>query len=314
MKNESTGPQAELISFLETFPLYRKLDFPEPGVPDDPSAGSRRSFPSRQLPTPSGFGLPGVLRIEMPCVPSCGEVRTFESTYQDRALGRLLVGGQEVEVLQPGRTHHLTFICTHCRERSLSFLLYVDQISEGKGNGFSLTKAGQWPSARPKVDRAVARALGESAAPLYEKGLTSEEHNFGIGAFAYYRRVVEDTIDKILTDLRAYAENTGAGDLVMALDGVKHETQASKRIAAAKELLPPALCPNGLNPLGTIYQAVSDGLHGRDDEHCLELAENLRTALNFLVTTMDGQRAATEQYVAAVRQLQKVARKKATPG
>ena len=86
------------------------------------------------------------------------------------------------------------------------------------------------------------------------------------------------------------------------------------RIAAVKELLPKTLRPDGLNPLGTIYQALSDGLHGRDDEHCLTLAADLRTALDFLITTMASEKATAEKYVAAVRGLQKAAAKKTKAG
>jgi hypothetical protein len=210
----------------------------------------------------------------------------------------------------PGGSYQLSFTCTHCAEHTIAFLIHVKRIDTDTVEGFSLTKAGQWPSARPTVDRALERALGEVAAPLYEKGLASENHNFGIGAFAYHRRVAENAIDKLLASLQMFAEGIGAVDLVNALGAVKEHTQASTRIGAVKDLLPPALCPDGLTPLGTIYQALSDGLHGRDDEHCLELAADLRTALDFLITTMASQKATTDRYIAATQKLQRAATKK----
>ena len=252
-----------------------------------------------------------MIKIEMPCRQTCGERRTFERRpSQDEMVARALSGAPPSNIMAPDHTYQLSFTCTHCNKHRISFLIHVDRIDTDTVEGFSLTKAGQWPSARPNVDRVLKRALGETAAPLYEKGLTSEDHNFGIGAFAYYRRVVEGVIDNLLADLEEYAKRNGALDLVDALVSVKHEKQASTRIGTVKGLLPPALQPDGLNPLGTIYQAVSDGLHGRDDEHCLELAADLRTALDFLITTMANQRADADRYMAAVRDLQKAATKK----
>jgi hypothetical protein len=55
---------------------------------------------------------------------------------------------------------------------------------------------------------------------------------------------------------------------------------------------------------------VSDALHGRDDEHCLELATDLRTALDFLITTMASQKATADRYIAATQKLQRAATKK----
>ncbi len=311
MKSSKT----ELISFLESFPLYRKKDFSQPKAPSDLTVAARRAFVSSQLPPPKGFSLPQIIRIEMPCLQTCGDRRTFERRLsQDELVGRSLSGAPVSDVMEPRHAYRLAFTCTHCGEHRIFFLIHVDRIDTDTIEGFSLTKAGQWPSARPKVDRALERALGEAVAPLYEKGLTLEDHDFGIGAFAYYRRVAENMIDKLLADLRAYAETTGAADLVKALDNVTHGTQASMRIAAVKELLPKTLRPDGLNPLGTIYQALSDGLHGRDDEHCLTLAADLRTALDFLITTMASEKATAEKYVAAVRGLQKAAAKKTKAG
>jgi hypothetical protein len=309
---EISNPQEELIAFLEEFPLYKKKDFPQPKYPGDSTVlPSRKSFSSSQLPVQEGFHLPLILRIEMPCVSSCGDKRTFASTAENRIVERALASlPQQYDVLEPGRTHRLSFICTHCQKHQVSFLVYVDHMKGGADDGFSLVKAGQWPSTRPKLTRPLERALGESAAPLYQKGLTAENHNFGIGAFAYYRRVAEDIIDKLLSDIRSYAEAHGAADLVKALDGVATETPASERIKIVKDLLPLSLRPDGLNPLGTIYQALSDGLHGQSDEHCLEHAEKLRFAIEFLVSTVEDQRASTSQYVAAMRGLQKAGQKK----
>jgi hypothetical protein len=309
MEDDPKNFATELVSFLEDSPLYRRKDLTQPKPPSgSPHQGERKSVSSSQLLPENGFLLPNVLKIEMPCRQSCGDRRTFEWKPPQELAGALL-GAPPSRVMTPGRAYQLSFICTHCSQHRISFLIHVDRIDEATVEGFSLTKAGQWPSVRPKVDRVLERALGKVAAPLYEKGLTAEAHNFGIGAFAYYRRVAENTIDSLLADLRAYAETTGARDLVSALDTVKNEQQASKRIDAVKGLLPPALCPNGLNPLRTIYQAVSDGLHGRDDEHCLELAADLRTSIDFLITTMARQKAAADQYIAATQRLRKAAEK-----
>jgi hypothetical protein len=199
----------------------------------------------------------------------------------------------------------MSFRCTHCTAKTISFLIHIEDLADPGRSGFSLTKAGQWPSIRPEIDRCLETALGEVSAGLYKKGLTAEAHNFGIGAFAYYRRVAESTTQKLLQNLRTYAQGNGATEVLAALDSVQNETQEAKRINAVKDLLPPALRPDGMNPLGTIYQALSGGLHEQSDEDCLEKAQGLRTALEFLVTTLETQKAGADRYVTAMRGLPK---------
>jgi len=306
--------EAELVSFLETFPLYRGRDFTKPKPPRH--SGPPVSFASgggatggQVVVEPHGFRLPEVIKIVMPC-GTCRETRTFVwKLSQNQLMGRILSGAPPL-VMEPAGTYQLQFLCAHCSKQRIAFLLSVDSVDSDEAEGFSLTKAGQWPSARPTISRSLERAMGESAASLYKQGLTAEGHGFGIGAFAYYRRVAEDTIGKLLDDLRSYAEGSGMRDLVTALDSVRTESQASKRIEAVKDLLPPALRPDGMNPLGTIYAAVSGGLHGETDGQCLDLAGQLRTALEFLVRTTEEQKATKERYVAAMRGLQKATAKK----
>jgi hypothetical protein len=303
--------EAELVSFLEDFPLYRRRDFTKPKPPQEPASGTRKSLASGgQLPSePYGFRLPEGIKIVMPC-KTCGEVRTFVwKLSQNQLMGRILSGAPPM-VMEPAATYQMQFLCAHCGKQRIAFLLGVDSVDSGEAEGFSLTKAGQWPSARPTISRSLEHALGESVVSLYKQGLTAEGHGFGIGAFAYYRRVAEDMIGKLLAELRSYAEGSGLTELVAALDSVATEQQASKRIEAVKDLLPPALRPDGMNPLATIYSAVSGGLHGETDEQCLDLASQLRTALEFLVLTIEEQKATKERYVAAMRGLQKATTKK----
>jgi hypothetical protein len=86
---------------------------------------------------------------------------------------------------------------------------------------------------------------------------------------------------------------------------VAQEQQASKKIEAVKGLLPKALTPPGHgNPIGTLYAALSGGLHAGTDEECLELATNLRAALEFLLRVLGAHEKATEAYAGALQSIQ----------
>jgi hypothetical protein len=68
-------------------------------------------------------------------------------------------------------------------------------------------------------------------------------------------------------------------DVLAALTAAKRETQFSKSVGLVKDAIPQALLVHGHNPLTMLHTALSDGLHDRSDEHCLELAHDIRVVL-----------------------------------
>jgi len=102
----------------------------------------------------------------------------------------------------------------------------------------------------------------------------------GIGAFAYYRRAVENEKARILDEIIRVAKRIGAAsDVVQDLEDAKRETQFSSSVTAIKHGIPPVLLINGHNPLTLLHTALSDGLHAQDDAHCLEFASAVRAVL-----------------------------------
>ena len=60
----------------------------------------------------------------------------------------------------------------------------------------------------------------------------------------------------------------------------------SEKIRVANLALPPHLKPDGLNPLGKLYQALSEGIHSLSDTECLERAKAIGECLTFLVSEL----------------------------
>jgi uncharacterized protein YjaG (DUF416 family) len=60
------------------------------------------------------------------------------------------------------------------------------------------------------------------------------------------------------------------------------ETQFSTAIEKIKAAIPESLRINGHNPLTLLHTALSEGLHEKTDEECLELATSIRLVLTEL--------------------------------
>jgi hypothetical protein len=56
--------------------------------------------------------------------------------------------------------------------------------------GGFVQKVGQFPPWSIRVDRNAEQILGQHV-EIYKRGLTCESQGYGIGAFSYYRRIVE---------------------------------------------------------------------------------------------------------------------------
>jgi hypothetical protein len=79
----------------------------------------------------------------------------------------------------------------------------------------SAEKIGQWPSPLPRLSNQLDRALGAEA-PLYRKALACLSHGFGIGAYAYLRRIVEARTDDLLDRIQKVLEAEGDSELLVS--------------------------------------------------------------------------------------------------
>jgi hypothetical protein len=108
-------------------------------------------------------------------------------------------------------------------------------------------------------------------------------HGLGIGAFAYYRRVVEEQKGRIIEEIGKVAVKIKPSKETAELFAkAKAETQFTTAIDMIKSAIPEAVLIDGHNPLTLLHSALSEGLHAHTDEQCLELATSIRVVLTEL--------------------------------
>jgi hypothetical protein len=115
---------------------------------------------------------------------------------------------------------------------------------------------------------------------LYLKGRRAEAEGLGVGAFAYYRRIVEDQKNRLLDEIIRVARHTKApADAIARLEAAKTETQFGRAVDEVKDVIPSSLLIKGRNPLTLLHGALSRNLHGASDEECLQVAHAIRLIL-----------------------------------
>ncbi len=197
----------------------------------------------------------------------------------------------------------VVYRCAGCSRSHRYFLLLVVQqpaFSRGRMPPPDETKAviqkvGQFPPWDIAPDPQLAKKLGKGVG-VFKKGLICESQSFGLGAFAYYRRIVEDMVDELLDDIRELVTEDGLEHYSEALQKAKASHRASDKIEHIKDLLPEVLRPGGANPLALLHGALSEGLHALSETECLERASVIRGALIFLVSQVSQAKESATQF------------------
>lgn len=175
----------------------------------------------------------------------------------------------------------LTYQCSNCQKfsKTYSIAAKVDKefLSEGE-----CYKFGELPSFGPPVSSRLIKMVGPDREEFLS-GRRCENQGLGVGAFVYYRRVVENQKNRILNQIIKVAEKIGASkESLGTLKKAVEENQFSKALEMAKPAIPESLLINGHNPMGLLHSALSEGVHNLTDEECLTIAGSVRVVLGEL--------------------------------
>jgi hypothetical protein len=184
---------------------------------------------------------------------------------------------KQIKTEEPGgHSAVLDYRCRNCgkgdKHIAVRFIAKNDLFAD-------VVKIGEYPSFGPPTPRNILNRLGDEAG-TFLKGRQCENQGQGIGAFAYYRRVVENHKGKLIQQISLLAEKEHCSpDLLLELKEAAKETRFTAAVDRIKVGIPRSLFIKDHNPLTLLHDALSQGLHAETDEECLELAEAIRRIL-----------------------------------
>ncbi len=173
----------------------------------------------------------------------------------------------------------LTYLCRNCRATVKTFAIQARHTGSRAGKAI---KYGELPPFGPVIPARVITLIGPNR-DLFLQGRRAESQGMGIGAFSYYRRVVENQKGRIIAEIARVVQRLGAKpEMLETFKAAEKETQFSKAIGAIKDGIPDVLRIGPHNPLTLLHAALSEGLHEHTDEECLEIAQEIRLVLTEL--------------------------------
>lgn len=194
----------------------------------------------------------------------------------------------------------LTYLCSNCQRVEKRFALAALRHDDHSGMA---VKIGEVPPFGPPIPARLIRLLGADR-ELFLQGRRCENQGLGIGAFVYYRRVVENQKNQILSEILKVAKMVGTDTHVISeLEAAMKENQFSKAVDGVKSGIPQTLLIKGHNPLLLLHDALSHGVHGRTDQECLEFATSVRVILVELTERLSEALKDDAELNAAVKKL-----------
>ena len=138
----------------------------------------------------------------------------------------------------------------------------------------------------------------------YEKAIICLSLGYGVAAFAYFRRVVENNINGLLDLVQEDAKFSGADTkITAALAELWGNPPMKEKIKIANRALSAYLNPDGLNPLGRLYEVLSEGVHNLPEEECLSKAKETSDCLAYLVSELTSRKEHRARFKSTVGKL-----------
>jgi hypothetical protein len=253
-------------------------NLPEPKYPEIPFKEFLESSPALHPVKATGLFTPDGRSFELnaPALTlecehdSCRGPRFF--AYKDKTGGLYRGNNQERNEV------FLEYICRNCKTTLKSFSFLVFELYHG-GSGI-VVKLGEWPPFGPKTPSRLLRLL-DSDRDLFLRGRRAECHGLGIGAFTYYRRVVENQKNRLIDEIIKVVNKVepSPDSIVADLTQAKETFQFSQAMSDVKLAVPQVLLINGHNPLTLLHSVLSAGIHDKSDDECIEIAKNVRLVL-----------------------------------
>jgi len=190
--------------------------------------------------------------------------------------------------------------CQGCRKYYLRFEFRFVR----KDDECFIQKIGQLPSFKKEIDTDLRKFLNEESIDCYEKALMNLSTGYGIGAFAYLRRVIEREIDKLIEEV-SKIESEYQEEILEAMRKYEKTKQKAKLIDEIFPYLPSPLKNLGDNPIRLLYDQLSIGIHAWSDEECVGRSLSIDEIFKRVVKELNKEKNETQKVIEAIKQLKK---------
>lgn len=239
-----------------------------------------------------------------------GTMKTFElylSETQRSIYGAVPVDHVFPEHLKGDKLNYcvpVSAMCISCKSHEVDFLFHVwSKEHIGSENlEVYIEKAGIFPEHKFKHDKSIAKYLDRESDNWFYKGSVLLEKGMGIGAFAYFRRIVEKELIGIIEDIKTLPDSKSV-EIEALLKEHNKNPSVSTIYSNIFEYLPSSLKSLGENPLKLLYNLTSEGLHSLSEEECIDKARGIQRLLGFVIRKMSEEHSEIKDLRSIIKSL-----------
>lgn len=165
----------------------------------------------------------------------------------------------------------------------IHFLVHIFSKPDGK---VYFAKVGQSPPFEISPDPELTKYLTDEDKENYKKALMCKSQNYGMGAYAYLRRIIQNEILRIVDDLSKIDRNESA-EIRTLLANYEKDHQMEKLISAIGDYLPNSFKEVDDNPIKFLYKQLSGGIHEFTEDECSKFAESIDIVLKFVIKRLN---------------------------
>jgi hypothetical protein len=169
------------------------------------------------------------------------------------------------------------YLCKDCLTCQIIFAVRIAPRDEALSNPWTFTKVYQEPPFGSPIPKRLFHVIGKENREYFLQARRAIARGLGIGAYAYYRRIVENAKFDLVGSVLEIAQATNAApEQIDQLKKAQSERQFSKAIEMLRDVaaIPAGLLIDGHNPLLLLHDLLSEGVHQFSDSECLERAQD----------------------------------------
>lgn len=213
--------------------------------------------------------------------------------------------------------------CKSCKTYHVDFLLHVytnnpivktvgsfhQLLNNGSENTIQslntniyIRKVGANPQIKIIPDKIITKYFDRETNKWYYKGLNALNDNYGIGSFAYFRRIIEKELINIIKDIKSLPDSHKP-EIEELLTLHSQNPKISTIYDNIFQHLPNSLKSLGVNPIKLLYNQTSEGLHSLIEDECIEKAKSILALLNFVIKKINEERSEIKELREIVKSL-----------
>ena len=153
-----------------------------------------------------------------------------------------------------------------------------------------IKKVGSNPKIKPRVDNSVLKYLDRESRNWYFKGCECIDNNIGVGSLAYFRKIIEKDLIKLVEDIKILPD-ANSNEIDKLLVAYYKDHKISSIYENIFEHLPHSLKSLGDNPIKLLYKQTSKGLHNLSEKDSLNKSKNILSLLNFVIKKINEEKS-----------------------